>query len=344
MIAHLRFRPILTMVCFLCGFFCLPVFSDYSKHEHAPLFIESMKKEGVDDDIVRPLLASARRQESILNVIARPAEKTKPWYLYRKIFLDTKRVHSGAKFWRSNVDALERASHQYGVPPEIIVSIIGVETRYGRVAGNYRVLDALATLGFDYPPRAEFFRKELKHFIHLSIEQKLEPSLLLGSYAGAMGLGQFMPSSFRHYAVDFDGDNKIDIWQNQTDAIGSVANYLKAHGWQAGRQVIERASIKDEQMLSHVPQNVFNQLRESNLSADDIARMGLTYNSAQKDPERFVRPFKVALSADQYEYWIGHPNFYVITRYNHSHMYALAVFQLSQEIKSTYDQSRLSSP
>lgn len=333
----------------LCGFVCSASVADYSEHSLASSFITTMTSENVPASMVRSLLAEAQRQEPILDAIARPAEKTKPWYLYRPIFLDEKRIHAGVQFWRSNITALNKVSRQFGVPAEIIVAIIGVETRYGRVAGSYRVLDALATLGFDYPARADFFRKELKHFIILTDEQNLDPTKLLGSYAGAMGLAQFMPSSFRRYAVDFDSDDTIDIWTNTSDAIGSVGHYLKAHGWQENQAVIEHASIENALVLATVNDEVFNQLTPPHYRIEEIRQMGLRYGKEREQEhhsssleavnhDRF-QPYKVALSEDQYEYWIAHPNFYVLTRYNHSHMYALAVFQLSQEIKSIYDRS-----
>ena len=183
------------------------------------------------------------RKQNILDAIARPAEKTKPWSEYRDVFLTDSRISEGVEFWRANAAALARAQQEYAVPPEIVVAIIGVETRYGRNAGTYRVLDALATLAFDYPPRSDFFRGELTEFLLLAREEGVDPRSLTGSYAGAMGYGQFIPSSFRNYAVDFDGDGKRNIWTNPHDAIGSVANYFGEHGWTADGHVVEPAAI-----------------------------------------------------------------------------------------------------
>ncbi|MEC7105572.1 MAG: lytic murein transglycosylase B, partial [Pseudomonadota bacterium] len=173
------------------------------------------------------VFAAAQRRQDIIDLISRPAERRLNWQEYSKIFLDEQRIARGVEFWVQNKETLERAERQYGVPPEVIVAIIGVETRYGRVTGGHRVVDALTTLGFDYPPRAKFFRKELTQFLLLAREEGKNPLSLKGSYAGAMGFGQFIPSSYRHYAVDFDNDGVRDIWQNRVDAIGSVANYFK---------------------------------------------------------------------------------------------------------------------
>jgi membrane-bound lytic murein transglycosylase B len=193
------------------------------------------------------LLASGRAQQSILDAIARPAEKTKPWYEYRQIFLTERREREGIEFLREHRDTLSRAQAETGVPAEIIVAILGVETYYGRIAGSYDVIDALSTLAFDYPKRSPLLhRRAQASFCCWRREQGLDPLTLKGSYAGAMGYGQFMPSSYRAYAVDFDGDGLADIWNNPVDAIGSVANYLARHGWQAGEPVVSRATASGE--------------------------------------------------------------------------------------------------
>ena len=230
--------------------FCLwgqDVFADYSQHELANEFVEKMVSEhDFEKKYVLDLLAKAKQQQSILDAISRPAEKTKKWHEYRNIFLGEKRINQGVEFWKENEATLNTASEKYGVPQEIIVAIIGVETRYGRHAGKYRVLDSLATLGFDYPRRAKFFRGQLEQFLLLAREQDLDPEVLVGSYAGAMGYGQFIPSSYRHYAVDFDGDGVADIWNNPVDAIGSVANYFAEHHWKTGAPVFTRARFPKE--------------------------------------------------------------------------------------------------
>ena len=304
------------------------MWADYSTHKLAPDFIEKMVKEhNFAADEVKAILAKAERKQSILDAISRPAEKTKEWHEYRKIFLGEKRINQGIEFWRSHKKTILRASEVYGVAPEIIVAIIGVETRYGRHTGTYRVLDALATLGFDYPKRGKFFRSELEQFLLLVREQDLDVTHLKGSYAGAMGYGQFIPSSYRAYAVDFDADNKVDIWQNPVDAIGSVANYFKAHKWQTDQPVLTRARIQKE-----YEKDILNKKNKPTLSLSDVVDKGFTPVDSYDDQ---LRVMPLVFTGDYgKEFWLGFDNFYVITRYNRSHMYALAVWQLSQEIKS----------
>lgn len=217
--------------------------SDYSNIKEVNLFIEQMvKKHQFDKNHLQTLFAEAKLYDSILEAIARPAEG-KPWYEYRPIFVTKKRTQGGIDFWKKNADALSRAEQKYGVPKEIIVAIIGVETRYGKHAGRYPVFDALATLAFAYPPRATFFKSELEHFLLMTREEKIEPKNLLGSYAGAMGMPQFISSSFRRYAIDFDGDGKRDLWNNPTDAIGSVANYFRKHHWKPGQPITHKVQV-----------------------------------------------------------------------------------------------------
>ncbi|WP_150051481.1 MULTISPECIES: lytic murein transglycosylase B [Methylomonas] len=276
-------------------------------------------------DALKNLFQSVEIQEQILAAMTKPAE-AKPWYQYRQIFMTPARIEGGVKFWQDNETTLQAVEQQYGVPAEIIVAIIGVETHYGKNTGKYRVIDALATLGFAYPPRSDFFLKELENFLLLSREENLNPLQPLGSYAGAMGLGQFMPSSYRTYAKDFDQDAKRDIWQNPADAIASVANYFAANKWQPGEQIAFPVSANGEiykQALSKgvKPDTSINQLRQLKVNlpsglADNLAGKLLSYQLP-----------------DGEELWLGLHNFYVITRYNHSPLYALAVYQLSQEIR-----------
>ena len=274
-------------------------------------------------ELINWFSASVKRQ-SIIDAMMRPAEG-KDWNEYRPIFLTDKRITKGVAFWKKNKDLLEKAEQKYGVPAEIIVAIIGVETYYGRQSGRYPVLDALATLGFDYPPRAKFFKKELEHFLLLVRDENLNLQETKGSYAGAMGMGQFISSSYRHYAVDFDNDGQRNLWQT-TDAIGSVANYFKRHGWRKGEAVIVkangngRAHKKEGRMMKpHRPIQTFRQ-------------QGLSFESGiqTKDNQAVLVKLKGKKGT---EYWVGLHNFYVISRYNHSPKYSMAVFQLSEEIK-----------
>jgi membrane-bound lytic murein transglycosylase B len=304
--------------------------TSYETHPAALAVIDELvEAEGFEREHLLGIFSKARRQESILEAISRPAEKSKAWWEYRNIFLTDKREQEGVEFWRKHRDVLARAEATYGVPASIIVAIIGVETYYGRIAGSYRVLDALTTLAFDYPRRSEFFTKELKHYLVLTREQGFEPSQMKGSYAGAMGYGQFMPSSYRSYAVDFDGDGVTDIWNNIEDAIGSVANYFQRHGWAPGEPVVFAADATSDTL----PIDLFVQGRSGLKPERDIAQFasaGITPR-VELSPETLATAMKFELQKG-FEYWLGLHNFYVITRYNHSAMYAMSVYQLSQRL------------
>ncbi|MGS2724855.1 lytic murein transglycosylase B [Porticoccus sp. GXU_MW_L64] len=275
---------------------------------------------------LRRLFAQAEYKQSIIDAMTRPAEKVKPWRDYRKIFYTSKRIDLGTQFWRENADALMRAKKDYGVDPAMIVAIIGVETYYGRNKGSFRVLDALSTLAFDYPKRSRFFTKQLEHFLLLAREQNQDPLALKGSYAGAMGFGQFIPSSYRAYAVDYDNDGFADIWNNTTDAIGSVANYFAEHGWQDGEPVATRVKLKPD----YSPDVVTKGLKPD--------RTILEFSEHGYFPVEFASPDAMASAIkldgqNGVEFWFGLHNFYVITRYNRSNMYAMAVYQVSQAIR-----------
>lgn len=301
--------------------------ADYSKHPEAKTFIDDMvKRHGFDRAELIAWLSKAEKKQSILDAIAKPAEQAKPWRDYRPIFLTPVRVDNGVKFWKENQATLARAEKTYGVPSEIIVAIIGVETGYGKFTGAHFVLDALSTLAFDYPPRAPFFRQELENYFLLVREQHHSPTEFKGSYAGAMGYGQFMPSSYRKWAVDFDDDGFTDIWKNPVDAIGSVANYFKEHGWKTGQPVVVAAHTDDPTAIEQL-----NAVRVPDVSIDVWRERGI-------NPTSWLPPTTNAIAiqfdgANGLEYWLGLQNFYVITRYNRSPMYAMAVYQLSQEIK-----------
>lgn len=305
--------------------------ADYRAHPEAQAFIETMVNEqGFERAELLELFAQAERQESILEAIARPAERTKSWSEYRPMFVVPLRVSWGVEFWREHRDTLARAERVYGVPAAIIVAIIGVETNYGRNMGSHRVLDALSTLAFDYPPRAPFFRSELGHYLQLTREQQQDPLSIKGSYAGAMGYGQFMPSSYRNYAVDFDGDGQVNIWTNVEDAIGSVANYFKAHGWRAHEPVVVRARAQAE-----LAPELLNLIDPPQVTLSQWQGRGLA--PIQPLPENWpAQAYRLEGNFGE-EFWLGLHNFYVITRYNRSHMYALAVYQLSREIRTAME-------
>ena len=288
-------------------------------------FIDEMVAEHKFDKAeLSALFDKARLHQSIIDAISRPAEG-KPWYEYRPIFVTRSRVRGGVVFWQENEEIIKQVAEKYQVKPEIIVAIIGVETRYGRHKGTYPILDSLATLAFAYPPRAKFFRSELKHYLLMAKEEGFDPLIQKGSYAGAMGMPQFISSSFRHYAVDFDGDGKRDLWDNPADALGSVGNYFKRHGWVAGKPVahkVEVSGIKYKEILTKSLKPKYSQ--------DELMLAGVTLPG---DIPINAKGNLIELdSGDGPEYWVIWNNFYVISRYNHSVLYSLAVFQLSQEI------------
>jgi membrane-bound lytic murein transglycosylase B len=294
-------------------------------------FIDRMvSQDGFDKAQLQTLFAKVRLQPAVIEAMERPAE-AKPWYEYRRIFLTQARIQGGVAFWKAHREALERAQATYGVPPQIVTAIIGVETYYGRRMGRWPVFDTLATLGFDYPPRAEFFRRQLAQYLLLAKEEGFDPLVPRGSYAGAMGQGQFIPSSYRHYAVDFDGNGQRNLWTDTDDAIGSVANYFAEHGWKNGGGVAVRARVKGDPYADRRPS-----LKPS-LSAAQLRAQGI----AARHPPAGEGPFSVIRleSRNGPEYWVGEHNFYVITRYNHSPLYAMAVYQLSQAILSAHRQS-----
>lgn len=304
--------------------------ADYRANPEAKIFMLEMQSQSVADAQQLDLwMGSASKQQSILDAIARPAEKSKTWAEYSKIFLTADRIDKGVQFWRENASTLKRAESEFGVSAAMIVAIIGVETRYGRTMGSYRVIDALATLAFDYPPRAPFFRRELEHFLKLVQEQNQDPLSLKGSYAGAMGYGQFMPSSFRNFAVDYDADGVADIWGNPVDAIGSVANYFAQHGWQTGAPVTLRVRVAED-----FNTQLLNTTFKPDTLVSDAIKAGFTPMAALPATE-MITLYK--LDGDHgAEFWAGLENYYVITRYNGSRMYALAAYQLAQEIEQRY--------
>ncbi len=285
---------------------------------------ELASQDGLVEADVLATLAKARVQQSILDAIARPAE-AKPWKDYRPIFLTDKRIADGIAFYAEHRGLIERAAREFGVAPEIIVAIIGVETSYGRNVGKYRVLDALVTLAFHYPPRAKFFRGELRQLFLLGDAHLAYPlDELLGSYAGAMGWGQFIPSSVANYARDYDADGRIDLWNSPADIVGSVANYFAAHGWESGNPVATRTQPADHaREISPVGFEPVYPLEQ--LSA---------WGYAPADPVDPTLPATLLKleGGDGTEHWLTFRNFYVITRYNRSPLYAMAVWQLSKEI------------
>ena len=298
---------------------------EYGGHPAMQAFVATMvERHGFERAALERLFDQARYQETIVAAMDRPAERVKPWYEYRAIFLTEKRIRDGVDFWRANRETLARVQRDYGVDPAIVVAIIGVETFYGRNMGSFRVLDALATLAFDYPKRSEFFARELEQYLLLTREQQLDPLGLKGSYAGAMGYGQFIPSSYRAYAVDYNGDRKADIWNDPTDAIGSVANYFARHGWRPGGPVAVPAQFSGTPDPAAV-----NVLARPVLTPAELAAKG--FRPLGPAAEAAALPLQLE-GVTGAEYWLAYENFYVITRYNHSHRYAMAVYQLASEL------------
>ncbi len=290
------------------------------------------KKHNTDANELNSLFADVKVKQSILKAIARPAEKSKPWYSYRKMFINNRRIKDGVKFWQQHSEVLARAQRQYGVPAEIIIAILGIETSYGSNVGSYRVADALSTLAFRYPPRSEFFRSELEQFILLSREEQISMLDPVGSYAGAMGLGQFMPSSYRAYAVDFDQDGRRDIWANPIDAIGSIANYLYQHGWIAGESITHKAEANID-LTALVKRGLKPSIDRSELLAAGVLLTDLP------DGHDLLSLISLTQKNGE-EYWLARQNFYIITHYNRSRMYAMAVTQLADEIRARYGQQQ----
>lgn len=287
-----------------------------------------VKKYNFDADTLTNLFKQVHVRQSIIDAISRPAE-SKPWYQYRKIFVNRERVRGGVLFWNANKDIIHKVAEAYKVAPQILVAIVGVETRYGKHTGRYPVIDALSTLAFDYPPREKFFRSELAQYLLMTREEGLNPLAQKGSYAGAMGMPQFISSSFRHYAVDFDKDGKRDLWNNIADAMGSIANYFNKHGWRYGQPIATRVKVsglKYREMIDNnglKPKYTPQQMRLAGVQlADNV-------------PDNIKGCLIELDSGHGPEYWAAWENFYVISRYNHSALYAMAVSQLGEAINQS---------
>ncbi|MBK1724050.1 lytic murein transglycosylase B [Thiocystis violacea] len=304
---------------------------DFAGSPGVDAFVRKMERHGFPPSRTAAILSGAQRKQSIIDLMNRqaPSRSSGPngaWTRYRAKFLTDESISNGVSFWRRNESALNRAASRYGVPPEYIVAIIGVETRYGGFVGKTRIIDALATLSFAYPRRAEYFQGELENYLVMTQEEGLDPFTPRGSFAGAMGLCQFMPSSFRDYAVDHTGDGHRDLWHPE-DAIGSVANYFSRHGWQPGEPVAVRARVSSP-----------SEARAMKTGFDTRYGLGQLSSRGISPATSIGRVGQVSLlqldARGGYEYWIGLKNFYVITRYNHSTYYAMAVHQLAQAIRS----------
>jgi membrane-bound lytic murein transglycosylase B len=318
----------------LCALLLAPAFAapaasalDLARDDVRAFAADMEARHGFDAAWLEAVLTDAAIEPRIIELISKPAEAVKPWHAYRDHFLTAERIDAGAAFWNEHRGVIERVAGDTGVAPHVIVGIIGCETFFGRITGRFRVLDALSTLAFDYPPRAAYFRAELEQFLLLAREEQFDTGAVLGSYAGAMGNGQFMPRSYRSWALDGDGDGKRDLWGSWPDVIASVANYLADHGWRAGEPVVAPARLwfpDDGALIAGklAPDSTVKSLRDR----------GLAFDTTQGDgsPALFIR-----VDGDGGpELRAGFHNFGVITRYNRSVLYALAVNDLGERIES----------
>jgi len=295
-------------------------------------YLMMTSKHGFTETELNLWFNDVKPNKGILKAIHRPAEASMPWFKYRNIFIQQERVDLGVEFWKKNAETLQRAEKEFGVPAELIVGLMGVETKYGRIKGKNDVFNALYTLGFHYPRRSKFFRKELKEFFLLAREQDWTPGLIKGSYAGAMGYGQFMPSSYRMYAVDFDKDGKIDLLNNKVDAIGSIANYIKMHKWKKGGDIIHKAEVAGLGYKALLQRGL-----KPSKKISDFRKAGVTVNdSLGSDELALLIELK---QKDHKEYWVALHNFYVISRYNPRTLYTMAVVQLTEMINERYKTS-----
>jgi membrane-bound lytic murein transglycosylase B len=308
--------------------------ASYADHPEAIKVANELAEEGLDRERILAILGGAQKQEKILELIAKPAEKVLTWADYRRIFLQPDRVEQGIDFWRQHQATLEAVEAAHGVSAEMILAILGVETRYGRHKGSHRVIDALTTLGFDYPPRATFFRGQLKELFRLEQKAGIDISEVTGSYAGAMGYPQFIPTSYIHYAIDQDQDGRIDLLGNPADAIGSIANYFKVHGWQAGQPVAARARVHGDQWRKLVqplgkPKTTLGAAKSAGAVSVSCKESSFCFSDLADDTPIAL----IELEGEHgSELWLTTNNFYVITRYNHSYLYAMAAHHLAQEL------------
>ncbi|MDA8840217.1 lytic murein transglycosylase B [Gammaproteobacteria bacterium] len=329
------------------------IFADYSKHPEAQDVINTLVKEhGFDESYLVKTLQTAKKQEQILKSMSSPAEFTWTWDRYKKLFLEKQRISNGRKFIKENFDLFQQVENDFGVPKEIITSILGVETRYGKIQGSYRVLDSLATLGFDFPRRSKFFKSELIQFFLLARENNLDINSVQGSYAGAMGYGQFISSSYRAYAVDYDGDGYADLFNSVPDAVASIANYLQKHGWRRDGNIVREVEMnqvnKTYQHQSNVskfiPLQFTEGLEEKYIIKNGDSLLSIAINNGLelkqlmtinniKDKNLIRSGQTIILNKPKDLYFIGDDNFIAITKYNRSHFYAKAVYDLSLEFK-----------
>lgn len=327
---------------------CPPVFAEDKTAQSAPgnyaarddvrdFARETAQKTGLPEAEIQQWLDAAKYQQSIVDAMNRPAE-SKTWAQYRPIFITPKRIVAGVVFWNDHAAELAAISQKYGVSEAIIVAILGVETFYGQRMGSYRVVDALATLGFDYPKRGAFFRQQLADFFTLAAKEHLDINEALGSYAGAMGMPQFIPSSYLELAVDGDGDGRCDLWHSDADVFASVAHYFAEHGWVTDGPVAFKINLNEQQQAAVADKLNTGRDLQPKITIGELRDLKVDLPHDLYLP-RDERVMLLALTGpDKMEYWVGLDNFYVITRYNHSTLYAMAVWQLSQAIQAARDE------
>ena len=326
-------------------------YADYSDHPEAADVINTLVTEhGFEKSYVIKVLQSAKKQEKILESMSSPAEFTWTWDRYKKLFIEQKRINNGRVFLAENSELFDRVEDDFGVPREIIASILGVETRYGKIKGSYRVLDSLATLGFDFPRRSKFFKSELIQYFQLTKENNLDIYSIQGSYAGAMGFGQFISSSYRAYAVDYDGDGYADLFNSVSDAVASIANYLQVHGWKRAGNVVQQVQINNVNKLykhhkkieKFIPLMFSEGANESYIvkDGDSLLEIAIKFDLSLKelmllntigDQNLIKAGQNITVNRSKDLFFIGDDNFIAITKYNRSHFYAKAVYDLSQE-------------
>ncbi len=329
------------------------ILANYSEHPEAKEVIKTLVNEhGFDENFVTQILQTAKKQEKILQSMSSPAEFTWTWDRYRKLFLEEKRISNGKKFIQENSALFDRVEDQFGVPREIITSILGVETRYGKIKGSYRVLDSLTTLGFDFPRRSKFFKSELIQFFILTRENNLDINSVQGSYAGAMGYGQFISSSYRAYAIDYDGDGYADLFNSVPDAVASIANYLKKHGWKREGEIVKQVELNNvsktyehqNNLDKYIPLQFTEGIEEKYIieEGDSLLSIAISHDlelkqlmslNSIKDKNLIKIGQTILLNKPKDLYFIGDDNFIAITKYNRSHFYAKAVYDLSLEFK-----------
>lgn len=311
---------------------------DPTTHEGVDVLVNELAEKGLDRDWLMSAMRGAEFRQEVLDAMSGAAERRLRWDEYRDIFIQPKRINAGIEFIEAHRGAFERAEREYGIEPEIIAAIIGIETFYGRYTGQHKVIDSLSTLAFHHPQRGGFFRGELVAFLQIASEAGIDPQLPQGSYAGAMGYPQFIPTSYQAYAVDFDQDGIRDLWNNPVDAIGSVANYFSRHGWRTGEPIIDSAEGP-----ALLPAEVdFNRTAEPYERIATLSDQGIHAKEfGQLDDDARVIPLALEFADDpgRIDYKLGHHNFYVITRYNHSHLYAMAVLTLAERIGANIKES-----